>query len=168
MARIQAYGSDGEKALTDGFKRNFQFAFGLSCFIHFKKNIEKELSERIFNGLSKSDFILEIFGKQEGELKYSGLVDLKTGEEFDEKLSALKPKCDEREEVLKEGTLSFYDWFVRYKVRCHILLLCILLRNLLVGAGQGCNLNLYSIQFLVNFRCQIKIQNNGAEIFLAY
>ena len=60
MARIQAYGSDGEKALTDDFKRNFEFAFGLPCFIHFKKNIEKELSERIFDGLSKRDFILEM------------------------------------------------------------------------------------------------------------
>ena len=34
---IQAYGLDGEKALTDGFKRNLQFACGLRCFIHFKK-----------------------------------------------------------------------------------------------------------------------------------
>ena len=56
---------------TDGFKGNFQFALGLRCFIHFKKNIEKELSERKFNGLSKNDFLVEIFGKKEGELKYS-------------------------------------------------------------------------------------------------
>ena len=105
LAGIQAYGSDGEKALTDGFKRNFQFAFGLRCFIHFKKNIEKDLSEGKFNGLLKSDFMLEIFGKQEGELKYPGLIDCKTGEEFDEKLSALKPKWDECKEVLKEGKL---------------------------------------------------------------
>ena len=53
--------------------------------------------------------MLEIFGKQEGELKYSELVDCKTGEEFDKKLSALKPKWDEREEDLKEGKLSFYE-----------------------------------------------------------
>ena len=64
----------------------------VALFYSFQKNIEKDLSERKFNGLSKSDFMLEIFGKQEGELKYSGLVDCKTGEEFDEKFSALKPK----------------------------------------------------------------------------
>ena len=29
---IQAHGSDGQKALTDLFKRNFQFTFGLRCF----------------------------------------------------------------------------------------------------------------------------------------
>ena len=60
LAGIQSYGSDGEKALTDGFERNFQFAFGMRCFIHFKKIIERELSERKFNGSSKSDFMLEI------------------------------------------------------------------------------------------------------------
>ena len=58
------YGTDEEKVLTYGFKRNFQLAFGLHCFffVHFKKNIE-ELSERKFNDLSKSDFMLKIFGK---------------------------------------------------------------------------------------------------------
>ena len=53
LAGTQPYGSDWEKAPTGGFKRNFQFAFGLHCSIHFKKKIEKELSERKFNGLSK-------------------------------------------------------------------------------------------------------------------
>ena len=36
LACIQAYGSDEEKALTDGFKRNLQFASGLRRFVHFK------------------------------------------------------------------------------------------------------------------------------------
>ena len=71
LAGIQACGSDGEKVSTDGFKGNFQSAFGLRCFIHFKKNIEKVFSERKFNGLSKNGFMTEIFGKKEGELKYS-------------------------------------------------------------------------------------------------
>ena len=66
MASIQAYGSDGEKTLTDGFKRNFQFAFG--CVVLFISKKHREGFERKFNGLSKSDFMLEIFGKQEGEL----------------------------------------------------------------------------------------------------
>ena len=41
LAGIQTYGSDREKALTDGFKRNSQFAFGLHRFINFKKHIER-------------------------------------------------------------------------------------------------------------------------------
>ena len=107
-------------------------------FIHFKKNIEKELSERKFNGLSKSDFMLEIVGKQEWELKHSVLVDCKTGKKFDEKLWALKLKWDECEEGLKEGKLSFYHWFVKYMVRCHILfIMCITLEVIGGGGGGG-------------------------------
>ena len=34
--------------------------------------------------------MLEIFGKQEGELKYSELVDCKTSEEFDKKFVSTK------------------------------------------------------------------------------
>ena len=92
--------------------------------------------------------MLEIFGRQKGKLKYSGLVDCKTGEEFNETLAVLKSKWDKCEEGLKVGKLSFYDWFARYKVRCHMLFITQLLRKLLVG---GCNLNFYNIQFLMNF-----------------
>ena len=99
--------------------------------------------------------MFEIFGKQEGELKYSGFVDCKTGEEFDEKLPALKLKWDEREDGLNEGKFSFYDWFAKYKVWCHILFIMYITEEVISGRGEGCNL--HSIQFWVNFRCQIKI-----------
>lgn len=79
-------------------KETSNLHLGCIFFVHFKKNIE-ELSERKFNDLSKSDFMLKIFGKQE-ELKYSKLVDCKTCEELDEKSSALKPKRNKHEESL--------------------------------------------------------------------
>ena len=80
--------------------------------------------------------MLEIFGKQEGELKYSGLVNCKTGEEFDEKLLALKPKSGEREEGLKERKLSFYHWYVRYKVRRHMLFITYITEEVIGGGMQ--------------------------------
>ena len=84
--------------------------------------------------MSKSDFMLEIVGKQEWELKHSVLVDCKTGKKFDEKLWALKLKWDEREEGLKVGKLSFYHWFIKYMVRCQILfIMCITLE--VIGGG---------------------------------
>ena len=43
LKRILACGTDREKALIDGFKRNFHFATFLRCFIHFKDNIKREL-----------------------------------------------------------------------------------------------------------------------------
>ena len=43
---ILACGTDGEKALIEGFQRNQRFAVFLRCFLHFKDNIKRELTER--------------------------------------------------------------------------------------------------------------------------
>lgn len=55
----------------------------------------------------------EIFGKQEGNVKYFGLVDCNTEEEFDVKLESLKEKWEERE---NNSESSFYSWFLKEKV----------------------------------------------------
>ena len=36
-----ASGTDGEKALIDGFQQNFRFSTYLRCFIHFKGNKDR-------------------------------------------------------------------------------------------------------------------------------
>lgn len=48
---ILACGTDGERALIDGFKRNLRFAIFLRCFLHLKDNIKRELTSR---GLEES------------------------------------------------------------------------------------------------------------------
>ena len=72
---ILACGTDGEKALIDGFKRNLRLALFLRCFIHFKDNVKRELTDRGISSEAKSQYLTEIFGKQEGTSKYTGLVD---------------------------------------------------------------------------------------------
>jgi len=69
---ILACGTDGEKALIEGFSRHFRYAIMLQCFIHVKKNIEKQLIERHVKGKNKNDTISEIFGKQDGETNFKG------------------------------------------------------------------------------------------------
>jgi hypothetical protein len=71
---VLACGTDGEKALIDGLKHNFRFALFLWCFIHFKDNVQRQLSERGLPSDIKSKFLNEIFGKQEESTKYAGLV----------------------------------------------------------------------------------------------
>ena len=39
---VLSVGSDGKKALIDGFKRNMRFAVFLRCFLHFEDNIERK------------------------------------------------------------------------------------------------------------------------------
>lgn len=68
---VLACGTDGEKALIDGLKRNFRFALLLRCFIHFKDNVKPELERRQVPPGGKK-FLDEIFGKQDDTVKYLG------------------------------------------------------------------------------------------------
>eukprot|EP00112_Aurelia_sp_Birch-Aquarium-sp1_P014212 Seg3053.3 transcript_id=Seg3053.3/GoldUCD/mRNA.D3Y31 product="hypothetical protein" protein_id=Seg3053.3/GoldUCD/D3Y31 len=115
---ILACGTDGEEALVEGFKRNFRFATFLRCTIHFKANIKAALSERGFAKKEMQMTLDEIFGKQEGDVKFYGLIDCDSEEEFDRKLQTLEEKWKTREE---EGAAKvpkkkiFYDWFLEEK-----------------------------------------------------
>ena len=62
---VLACGTDGEKALIDGLKRNFRFALLLRCFIHFKDNLKRELERRGISTGAKRIFLDEIFEEQE-------------------------------------------------------------------------------------------------------
>ena len=87
---LLARGTDGEKALIDGFQRNFRFATFLRCFIHFKGNIKTELKNRNIGSMQQKFYMQEIFGKQEDTTKFYGLVDSESTQEFDQKLEGMK------------------------------------------------------------------------------
>ena len=121
MEGILACGTDGEKPLIDGFKRNFCWAMMLRCSIHMKKNIEKTLDDRKYSPLVKRAFLRDIFGYQDSETKYAGLIDSASEEDFDKKLSNLKRRWDEIDGANCSNT--FYKWFVRCKVIVCLLFL---------------------------------------------
>ena len=68
-------GTNGEKALIQGFKRNFCFALFLRCFVHFKDNVKRELQDRGLSSEARKMFLADIFGRQENDTMYAGLVD---------------------------------------------------------------------------------------------
>ena len=51
------FGTDGDKALVEGFAHNFPYALQLRCFIHFKKNVQEKLRTSGFPS-SVSDKVL--------------------------------------------------------------------------------------------------------------
>ncbi len=116
---VLACETDGEKVLIDGLKRNFRFALFVRCFIHFKDNVKRQLSEHGMPSEIQSKFLNEIFGKQDENIKYMGLVDCDTEDKFDKKLMALQNEWEARENescgMLKKTT-TFYEWFVKKKV----------------------------------------------------
>lgn len=115
---ILACGTDGEKALIDGLRRNFRFALFLRCFIHFKENVKQELERRGIPPVSKKVFLDAIFGKQEDQVKYEGLVDCSSEEEFQTKLENLEEEWNAMETEcgsLMHG-ITFHQWFCKEKV----------------------------------------------------
>ena len=102
------YGTDGGKALMDGFQRNFRFATFLRCFIQFKGNIQTEPYSKTSSTQQKL-YMQEMFGKQEGTTKFYGLVDSESTQEFDQTLEGLKNDWNNRE--LGITNISFFDLF---------------------------------------------------------
>lgn len=115
---IIACGTDGEKALINGLQRNFRFSLFLRCFIHVKDNVKRELDKRGVSSSVKKAILGEIFGTQEEEVKYEGLVDCSSEEEFQFKLENLEERWNAMEADCGISTRSgtFYEWFCKEKV----------------------------------------------------
>ena len=90
ISALLVCGTDGEKAIVDGFKRNVPYATLLRCFIHYKKNIDEHLENHGFSKELKKLLLEEIFGLQNSDKKLCGLVSCFSEEEFDQKLSVWK------------------------------------------------------------------------------
>ena len=67
---ILACSTEGEKPLINDFKRHFCWAIMLRCSIRIKKNIKKILDDRKYSPFVKREFLLDIFGYQEGDTEY--------------------------------------------------------------------------------------------------
>ena len=57
-----AFGSDGDRALTQAFGHNFQFAVQLKCFVHFRADVTEKLKEHGFPTSVSKEFLADIFG----------------------------------------------------------------------------------------------------------
>ncbi len=114
---VLACGTDGEKAIVDGFKRNFCHATFLRCFLHFKDNIDHELTKQGIPRELKLKFIEDIFGKQVEERKFEGLVDSSDEKDFEVHLEAAEQRWNQREgEANVTIQESFFQWFRKNKV----------------------------------------------------
>ena len=72
---LLAYGSDGEKNITDSFDTCFSGAKYLLCDLHIKDNIKSKLSNLDIGPDVSKTYMEYIFGVQIGHVKKIGLVD---------------------------------------------------------------------------------------------
>ena len=114
LEALRAFGTDGEKPLSDGFSHEFRYALHLTCFNHCRQNIKREMQQLGYTENLISGVINDIFGHQEGNTFFEGLVDSSNEEEFESKLALLKNQWEEKEDT--HGTKTgFYNWFVQNK-----------------------------------------------------
>ena len=79
---LQAFGTDGERALSNAFNEEFPVADHHRCFIHLRKNIEMKLSSIGINGRYQNEFLDDIFGHNAAAISYHGIVDSDDSDDF--------------------------------------------------------------------------------------
>ena len=72
---LVAFGTDGEKAIGEAFQMQFSEAKHLLCFIHVKDRLKSKLRDLGICGDVAKSFLTDIFGYQQGDHKFCGLVD---------------------------------------------------------------------------------------------
>ena len=83
---IRAFGTDGEKALSDAFTHEFGFSQHLTCFIHVRKNLKDKLSEYSIPSSLSQQILDDTFGKRLGGTLVEGIVDASDDADFQSKL----------------------------------------------------------------------------------
>ena len=111
IQNVLVYGTDGEKALAEGFGRPLPYALHLMCDIHMKDNISSKLAELGIPAVVAEEFRNDIFGKNIGINRQPGLIDCLTPGEFDEKIQSLKEAWEGRHAQGKH----FLHYFLKYK-----------------------------------------------------
>ena len=109
---ILAYGTDGEKALSDGFGRPLPFAVHLMCDLHMKDNISSKLTELGIPNAIAQKYKNDLFGMNIGNARQPGSIDaLTSASEFDDKLDAIEEEWKTRH---SQGQ-RFLEYFLKHK-----------------------------------------------------
>ena len=116
---VKAFGTDGESNLYSALNHEWTEADHLLCSIHFKRNIERKLSELGIGGSPAQQYVQEILGNDATK----GLIDSESGSEFEALLASLELIWKERELPFVRANKEpvFYDWFLTEKVRFSVL-----------------------------------------------
>ena len=112
LVNLRAFGTDGETALANALSASFSKAVHVRCFLHFKGNIERKLSELTIPADVAKQFVQNIMGKP---MKFQlGLVDARDSSHLDEMLTMLQSVWNDREKPFNSPPV-FFSWFLQYQ-----------------------------------------------------
>ncbi len=130
LQSLQAFGTDGEKALYDAMQHTFPNAAHLLCSRHCRGNIIENLSKlHLPQGLLQQ-VIDDLFGRRSSGVYVEGLVDAKDEATFLSTLAVLESKW----KGLDNSLSHFTQWFRTYKQQ---LFVQSMLRRVREKAGLG-------------------------------
>ena len=112
IRKTLVYGTDGEKALWDGFGWTLANARHLLCDLHMKDNIAAKLVELGIRGETTQIFMTDIFGKTAGSERIRGLIDEASSDALDPAMENLKAKWTS----LHSQGQRFVAYFLKYKL----------------------------------------------------
>ena len=106
------YGTDGEKALAEGFGRPLPYAQHLLCDLHMKDNIMSKLTELGIRVKDSDTILTDIFGKNVGSKRVPCLIDAENQTELEREMERLETKWSSAH---SQGE-RFVGYFQKYKV----------------------------------------------------
>ena len=108
LSKLNAFGTDGEEALSNAFHENFPNAVHVQCALHKRDNILTKLHALHVPQDDCKEIIGDIFGYQSGSTFFTGLYDAEDVQDFSAKLDSLKEKWDHIHP-------DFYEWFCKHE-----------------------------------------------------
>ena len=133
---IRAFGTDGEKPLSDAFSHEFGFSQHLTCFfLHVRRNIKAKLAKYNISSSLSMKILDDILGKKVGNTFVEGLVDTADDIGFQNKLGSIQ-ECWRSFEMSSTCNIEkFIEYFNENKVP---VLRDNMSRSLRVECGLGC------------------------------
>ena len=121
LAKLQAFGTDGEPELIKAFTIAFPRAVHLRC-IHMHQNVKDKLHALSIPKNIWKEFLSDIFGAQTGSHFEAGLIDEQSDISFWESLRRLEEHWNnlERGCIVPGMDPQFHGWFCQYKA-CDIV-----------------------------------------------
>ena len=109
MRNLRCFGTDGDVNLGNAFEVCFTKAAHLLCDLHMVDNIKKKLNQLNIKGNIAKNYIVDIFGRVEGNIKVPGLVDSLSENELQQKMESLKDPWISRHQAGEEFLTYFLE-----------------------------------------------------------
>ena len=108
---VLVFGTDGEENLTKALKGELDVAKHLRCDIHLRDNIKSKMKELALDEQASSEILADIFGKNGGNTREGGLIDLTSTKDYDTACANVTKKWAE---LYAKGN-DFAEYFLKDK-----------------------------------------------------